>query len=99
MRIHVLYFAVFRERLKTSEEALELADGASAGDAITALAAKHQHVIAVAELQLGDLRRQFQVRLDDMPAILAHLRVAHRCGVRRCAEIGEQRGLADGFHG
>ena len=41
MKISVLYFAVFRERLGTSDEELELAEGATVGAAITTLAAKH----------------------------------------------------------
>ncbi len=41
MRITVLYFAVFRERLGRSEEPLELAEGATVGAAIAALAAMH----------------------------------------------------------
>jgi MoaE-MoaD fusion protein len=56
MRIHVLYFAVFRERLGTSEESLELADGATAGDAITALAAKHEPV--------AKLRGRFRIAVN-----------------------------------
>jgi molybdopterin synthase catalytic subunit len=41
MRIQVLYFAVFRERLGTDGEPLELAAGATVTDAITALEARH----------------------------------------------------------
>ena len=41
MKITVLYFAVFRERLGRDEEVLELADGATVTDAIDALARKH----------------------------------------------------------
>lgn len=47
MRIHVLYFAVFRERLGRADEALELADGARAADAIAALEARHPVVAAL----------------------------------------------------
>lgn len=48
MRIQVLYFAVFREKLGTDEEALELPDGAKVSDAVAALAAKHAPVAKLA---------------------------------------------------
>ena len=41
MRITVLYFAVFRERLGRDHEHLELPAGATVADAITVLAAQH----------------------------------------------------------
>jgi molybdopterin converting factor subunit 1 len=44
MRIEVLYFAVFRERLGTDAETLELPTGARLADAIAALEAKHAAV-------------------------------------------------------
>jgi molybdopterin synthase catalytic subunit len=44
MQISVLYFAVFRERLGRSEETLELANGSTVADALTALAAKHEPI-------------------------------------------------------
>lgn len=44
MRIQVLYFAVFRERLRLDEEALELPDGATVGAALEALGARHEVV-------------------------------------------------------
>lgn len=47
MRIAVLYFAVFRERIGRSDEELALPDRATVGDAIAALAAKHK---AIADL-------------------------------------------------
>lgn len=56
MRITVLYFAVFRERLGRSEEQLELADGANAGDAVAALAARHAPV--------AQLRGRFRVAVN-----------------------------------
>jgi MoaE-MoaD fusion protein len=48
MRISVLYFAVFRERLGRDEEALELPVGATVGDALAALAAKHPPIAQLA---------------------------------------------------
>lgn len=48
MKISVLYFAVFRERLGRSEQALEIADGATVRDAIDVLAAQHG---AIAQLR------------------------------------------------
>jgi molybdopterin synthase catalytic subunit len=56
MQIQVLYFAVFRERLGTDGESLELADGARVGDAIDALAAKHPAV--------AQLRGRFRVAVN-----------------------------------
>lgn len=44
MRIQVLYFAVFRERLGLDGEPLEVADGATVADAIAALEARHSVV-------------------------------------------------------
>jgi molybdopterin synthase catalytic subunit len=41
VQIQVLYFAVFRERLATDGEPLELAAGATVADAIAALEARH----------------------------------------------------------
>lgn len=48
MKISVLYFAVFREKLASSGESLELADGARVGDAVAALAAKHAVIARLA---------------------------------------------------
>jgi molybdopterin converting factor subunit 1 len=56
MRIHVLYFAVFRERLGRDEEALELAAGATVRDAIAALAGKHEPI--------ATLRTKFRVAVN-----------------------------------
>ena len=56
MKIQVLYFAVFRERLGRSDEEIEIADGARVGDAIDALAAKHAAI--------AQLRGRFRVALN-----------------------------------
>lgn len=48
MRISVLYFAVFREKLGTDQETLELPDGATVADAVTALAARHAPIAKLA---------------------------------------------------
>jgi molybdopterin synthase catalytic subunit len=56
MQIQVLYFAVFRERLGTDGESLELADGARVADAIAALAAKHPAI--------AQLRGRFRVAVN-----------------------------------
>jgi molybdopterin synthase catalytic subunit len=48
MRISVLYFAVFREKLGTDTETLELADGATVADAVAALAALHAPIAKLA---------------------------------------------------
>lgn len=56
VRIQVLYFAVFRERLGRDEETLELAAGAKVRDAIDALAASHEPI--------ARLRGKFRVALN-----------------------------------
>lgn len=48
MRITVLYFAVFRERLGTSQETLELTQGATVADALAILAANRPPIAAMA---------------------------------------------------
>jgi MoaE-MoaD fusion protein len=47
MQIQVLYFAVFRERLGTSAETLELEASATVADAISALAERHPPIAAL----------------------------------------------------
>jgi molybdopterin synthase catalytic subunit len=47
MKISVLYFAVFRERLGREEESLELPAGATVRDAIAALAERHPAIAAL----------------------------------------------------
>jgi molybdopterin synthase catalytic subunit len=44
MRVRVVYFALLRERLGRSEEALELGTGATVQDALAALAERHEVV-------------------------------------------------------
>lgn len=56
MRVTVLYFAVFRERLGIDEESLELPAGSRVGDAIVALAAKHEPI--------ATLRTKFRVAVN-----------------------------------
>jgi molybdopterin synthase catalytic subunit len=56
VRIRVLYFAVFRERIGRDEEKLELPAGATVADAITALATQHPAV--------AQLRGRFRVAVD-----------------------------------
>ena len=56
MQIHVLYFAVFRERLGTSGEVLELASGSTVADAIDALAARHEAI--------AKLRNRFRIAVN-----------------------------------
>lgn len=48
MRISVLYFAVFREKLGTDEETLELPAAAKVSDAVAALAARHAVIAKLA---------------------------------------------------
>src|SRR5687767_14775442 len=47
MKISVLYFAVFRERLGRDEDVIELPEGATVKNAIDALAAKHPAIAAL----------------------------------------------------
>ncbi|MEZ4358659.1 MAG: molybdopterin converting factor subunit 1 [Kofleriaceae bacterium] len=47
MKIQVLYFAVFRERLGIPDEVLELPSVATVGDAVAALAARHPPIAAL----------------------------------------------------
>lgn len=47
MQIHVLYFAVFRERLGRDEDTLALPAGATVRDAIDALAGQHAAIAAM----------------------------------------------------
>jgi MoaE-MoaD fusion protein len=56
MRVTILYFAVFKERLGRSEDALELPDGKRVQDAIDALAAQHPAIAA--------LRGKFRVAVN-----------------------------------
>ncbi|MGE5182505.1 MAG: molybdopterin converting factor subunit 1 [Acidobacteriota bacterium] len=56
MRVRVLYFAVFRERLGRDEEALELAEGATVAEALRALEARHEAV--------AKLRGKYRVAVD-----------------------------------
>jgi len=56
MQIQVLYFAIFRERLGKSDQALELADGATVGDAIAMLATEHASI--------AQLRGRFRVAVN-----------------------------------
>jgi molybdopterin converting factor subunit 1 len=56
MRIRVLYFAVFREKLGREEDVLALADRSCVRDAITALAARHDAI--------AKLRGRFRVAVN-----------------------------------
>ncbi len=47
MRIQVLYFAFFRERLGTSEQVLDLRDGATVEEALRYLAEEHEAIAAM----------------------------------------------------
>jgi len=47
MQIQVLYFAVFRERLKRDSEPLELPDASTVADAIALLEARHPVIVAL----------------------------------------------------
>lgn len=56
MKIQVLYFAVFRERLGRDEDVLELPDGARVREAIDTLAARHPAI--------GALRGRFRCAVN-----------------------------------
>ncbi len=49
MRVTILYFAAARERAGASSDALDLAEGATAGDALAAACERHPPLRAVAE--------------------------------------------------
>jgi molybdopterin synthase catalytic subunit len=49
MRVTLLYFAAARERTGTGSEALDVPEGASAGDALAAACARHPSLRAVAD--------------------------------------------------
>ncbi|HEY4240154.1 MAG TPA: molybdopterin converting factor subunit 1 [Kofleriaceae bacterium] len=65
MRVQVLYFAVFREKLGTDAEPLDLPAGASVADALAALASRHELV--------ARLRGRFRVAVNESFADDAHL--------------------------
>jgi molybdopterin synthase catalytic subunit len=65
LRVTVLYFAVFRERLGRDEEALELPAGATVADAVAALAALHPPI--------AQLRGRFRVAVNQDFADDAHV--------------------------
>lgn len=67
MRIQVLYFAVFRERLGRDTEDLELADGATVDAAVAALEARHP---IVAQLR-GRYRIAVNQEMTDLSTALA----------------------------
>lgn len=67
MRITVLYFAVFRERLRRDHDELELPAGATVGDAIAALAAREP---AIAQLR-GKFRCAVNQDFTDDAHVLA----------------------------
>ncbi len=67
MRISVLYFAVFRERLRRDHDELELPAGATVGDAIAALAAREP---AIAQLR-GKFRCAVNQDFTDDAHVLA----------------------------
>ncbi len=48
MKLRVLYFAVFREKIGREDDVLELAEGARVRDAIAALAARHAPIARLA---------------------------------------------------
>jgi molybdopterin synthase catalytic subunit len=65
MRISVLYFAVFRERIGRDAEPLELIAGATGDDAIAALATRHSVIAA--------LRGKFRVAVNQDMVEPVHL--------------------------
>jgi len=56
MKLRVLYFAVFREKIRREDDTLELADGARVRDAIAALTARHDVI--------GRLAGRFRVAVN-----------------------------------
>ena len=69
MRIQVLYFAVFRERVGRADEDVELATGATVGDALAVLGARHASI--------AQLRGRFRVAVNQDFVDEAHLLAEH----------------------
>jgi MoaE-MoaD fusion protein len=65
MRVTVLYFAVFRERLGRADDAIELAEGNRVQDAIDLLAGRHPAIAA--------LRGRFRVAVNEEFASADHV--------------------------
>ncbi len=65
MRVRVLYFAVFRERIGRGEDELELPARATVADAIAALAARHEAI--------ARLRGRFRVAVNQAFVDDAHV--------------------------
>ena len=84
MRVRVLYFAVFRERLRRDEEDLDLPSGANVADAITALAARHADIYS-GYLTRGATIEDLRQRLVDFDAMCVEVG-------RDPAAIGRSRG-------
>ena len=66
MRIQVLYFAFFRERLGASEQTLELADGATVADALAILETQHEVIAAMR----GRFRAAVNQEMEDNACLL-----------------------------
>lgn len=66
MRIQVLYFAFFRERLGTSEQTLELAAGATVADALAILETQHEVIAAMR----GRFRAAVNQEMEDNTCLL-----------------------------
>jgi MoaE-MoaD fusion protein len=67
VRVRVLYFAVFRERLRRDEEEIDLPAGTTVGGALDALAAQHEVI--------GKLRGRFRVAVNQDFADTTHVLV------------------------
>jgi molybdopterin synthase catalytic subunit len=65
VRVHVRYFAVVRERLGLEAESIEIGDGSSVGDALDALALRHDAI--------GLLRRHLRVAVNQEMVPNEHL--------------------------
>jgi len=53
MRVRVLYFAVFREKLGREDDVVALAGGSCVRDAIAALAARHDAIASCAQFRVA----------------------------------------------
>lgn len=88
MRIAVLYFAVFRERIGTSEETLELETGATVAEAVAVLAKKHPPIAELSGRYRTAVNREFSEpdrRLEDCDELVLIPPVAGGVDVRRVA--------------
>jgi molybdopterin synthase catalytic subunit len=98
VRVHVLYFAVLRERLKCERETVELAEGADVGAARAAIATLHPEIARLLPQVQSAVNQSFAadghaLNEGDEMALLPP--VAGGAGPRRIAIRAEPLAVAD----